>query len=65
MANKMASGGGKWAMPSPSVGAPHPTSKPKSGKGSSVAGASKHANTSPHDFSLASSLSAKNKHKGG
>lgn len=59
----VSSGGGKWAMPAASTGAPV-TSKPKSGISRSPAGASKHANTQPQDFSLASSLSAKNKHHG-
>lgn len=56
--------GGKWAIPSPSSCGPTPTSKPKSGIGSSVAGASKRANTQPHDFSVAGTLSTKNKHHG-
>ena len=58
------SGGGKWAIPSASTGAPT-TSKAKSGTSSSVAGANKHATTSPYDLSLASGLASKNKHHGG
>lgn len=57
-------GGGKWAIPSASAGAPPPASKPKSGIGSGVSGASKRANTVPHDFSVAGTLSSKNKHHG-
>lgn len=62
--NSAMSGGGKWSMPSASTGAPV-TSPAKSKAGSSVAGANKHANTAPHDFSIASTASAKNKHHGG
>lgn len=57
-------GGGKWTIPSPSSCGPTPTSKPKSGVGSSVSGASKRAVTPCPSPSAASTLSAKNKHHG-
>lgn len=55
--------GGKWTIPAPTSVKPE-TAKPKAGISSGVAGANKHANTVPHDFSVASTLSAKNKHHG-
>ncbi len=56
----ISSGGGKWALPAATTGAPQ-KEKPKSGASRSVAGADKHSTSAPGDFSIAASLSAKNK----
>ena len=64
MASSKQTGGGKWTVPSTSVAKPE-TAAAKSKSTTSAAGTSKRANTMPHDFSVASSLSAKNKHHGG
>jgi len=52
-------GGGKWAMPA--IKGPAPTSPAKSGKSSSVSGASKHAATPCSGKEMASALSSRNK----
>jgi len=52
-------GGGKWAMPA--IKGPAPTSPAKSGKSSSVSGASKHATTPCSGKEMASALSSRNK----
>lgn len=64
MANSKQTGGGKWTVPSATVAKPE-TAAAKSKSSTSVAGTSKRANTMPHDFSVASTLSTKNKHHGG
>jgi hypothetical protein len=60
MAKASKSGGGNWTLPAATTGKPE-TQAPKSKSSSSSSGASKHASTPCSNFSIASSLSSKNK----